>query len=142
VEVVGVGAELARQFQELLKQVLHVSLNPAGEDKTELMAVSKGIAQTITRGVRLAEKLKGKEWLDPKEQMEMIAENEMMKAAESIEKAAQRLAELKLKRDIISNIDTEVQSHIWDKSARMGKIPNLCHFSQLFKPSVCPIWFR
>jgi talin len=112
VEVVGEGTQLASQFQELLKQVLHVSSNPAGEDKTELMAVSKRIAQTVTQVVRLAEKLKGKEWLDPKEQMELIAENEMMKAAESIEKAAQRLAELKLKRDIISNMDSEVDSHI------------------------------
>ena len=66
-----------------------------------MMEVSKGIAQTVTRIARLVENIKGSDWIDPKLQMEMIAENEMKKAAESIERAAQRLAELKLKRDVV-----------------------------------------
>ena len=47
------------------------------------------------------EKLKGKDWIDKQGQMEMIAEKEMKKAADSIERAAQRLAELKLKRNVL-----------------------------------------
>jgi hypothetical protein len=31
---------------------------------------------------------------------------------------------------------------IWDKSPWWGKIPNMCHFSKIVKPSVWPIWFR
>ena len=92
---------LAKQFQELLQHVLKKSSHPDGQEKTKMMEVSKGIAQTVTRIARLVENIKGSDWIDPKEQMEMIAENEMKKAAESIERAAQRLAELKLKRDVV-----------------------------------------
>jgi talin len=92
---------LAKQFQELLQQVLKKGSHPDGQEKTKMMEVSKGIAQTVTRIARLVENIKGSDWIDPKLQMEMIAENEMKKAAESIERAAQRLAELKLKRDVV-----------------------------------------
>ena len=64
----------------------------------ELLNMSKAIGETIVRIAQLSEQLKGKEWLDPLEQAELIAENEMMKAAESIEQAAKRLADIKKKK--------------------------------------------
>lgn len=95
------GEDLAKEFQDLLRQVLEVSNSPSAEKKGELMSTSKGIAETVTKMAKLAEKLKGKDWIDKQGQMEMIAEREMKKAADSIERAAQRLAELKLKRNIL-----------------------------------------
>ena len=95
------GEELAKEFQDLLRQVLEVSKSPSAEKKGELMSTSKGIAETVTKMAKLAEKLKGKDWIDKQGQMEMIAEKEMKKAADSIERAAQRLAELKLKRHVL-----------------------------------------
>lgn len=87
-------------MQALLDQVLHVSSNPEWENKKVLMDISREIARGVTRMVELAERLKARDWVDPREQMELVAEREMMKAAESIERAAQRLAELKLKKEI------------------------------------------
>ena len=76
--------------------------NAEGEEKVaaqkELLNMSKAIGDTIVRVAQLSEQLKGKEWLDPLEQAELIAENEMMKAAESIEQAAKRLADIKKKK--------------------------------------------
>ena len=76
--------------------------NAEGEEKVaaqkELLNMSKAIGETIVRIAQLSEQLKGKEWLDPLEQAELIAENEMMKAAESIEQAAKRLADIKKKK--------------------------------------------
>ena len=95
------GEDLAKEFQDLLRQVLEVSKSPSAEKKGELMLTSKGIAETVTKMAKLAEKLKGKDWIDKQGQMEMIAEKEMKKAADSIERAAQRLAELKLKRHVL-----------------------------------------
>ena len=95
------GEDLAKEFQDLLRQVLDVSKNPSPDKKKGLMMTSKGIAETVTKMAKLAEKLKGKDWIDKQGQMEMIAEKEMKKAANSIERAAQRLAELKLKRNVL-----------------------------------------
>ena len=93
--------KLDNQLQVLLRQVMEVK-NAEGEEKVaaqkELLNMSKAIGETIVRIAQLSEQLKGKEWLDPLEQAELIAENEMMKAAESIEQAAKRLADIKKKK--------------------------------------------
>ena len=93
--------KLDNQLQVLLRQMMAVK-NAEGEEKVaaqkELLNMSKAIGETIVRIAQLSEQLKGKEWLDPLEQAELIAENEMMKAAESIEQAAKRLADIKKKK--------------------------------------------
>ena len=93
--------KLDNQLQVLLRQMMEVK-NAEGEEKVaaqkELVNMSKAIGETIVRIAQLSEQLKGKEWLDPLEQAELIAENEMMKAAESIEQAAKRLADIKKKK--------------------------------------------
>ena len=48
---------------------------------------------------KIAEKLKGKDWVNPNDPM-LIAENELMNAAQSIEMAAIRLAELRPKQEL------------------------------------------
>ena len=93
--------KLDNQLQVLLRQMMEVK-NAEGEEKVaaqkELLNMSKAIGETIVRIAQLSEQLKGKEWLDPLEQAELIAEKEMMKAAESIEQAAKRLADIKKKK--------------------------------------------
>merc|ERR1719430_2142444 len=109
------GEDLAKEFQDLLRQVLDVSKNPSPDKKKGLMMTSKGIAETVTKMAKLAEKLKGKDWIDKQGQMEMIAEKEMKKAADSIERAAQRLAELKLKRNVLDeNEEVSLENMTFD----------------------------
>merc|ERR1712013_343466 len=62
--------------------------------KAELMNISRQIAQTATMMAQVAEKLKGSDWVDPEDPM-LIAENELLSAAEAIEQAAKNLAILR-----------------------------------------------
>ena len=100
------GSKLGAQFQELLRKMVAVGKTiQSGEEEEEevaqreLLAASKAVGETVIRIANLSEQLKGNEWLDPLEQAEVIAENEMMKAAESIEKAAKRLEDIKKKKN-------------------------------------------
>ena len=99
------GSKLGQQFQELLRQMVVVGrLSQGGEEdeeaaQRELLAASKAVGETVIRIAQLSQQLKGNEWLDPLAQAEVIAENEMMKAAESIEKAAKRLEDIKKKKN-------------------------------------------
>lgn len=95
------GKELSAKLQAMLSQVLVVSSNPTPEGKKQLTMMSKGCAESIKKMSLLTEKLKGQK--KAKEPVMMVAEDEMKKAAESIEKAGIRLAELKLKRHVIGN---------------------------------------
>ena len=99
------GTKLGQQFQELLRQMVVVGRSSQnGEEdeeaaQRELLAASKAVGETVIRIAQLSQQLKGNEWLDPLEQAEVIAEKEMMKAAESIEKAAKRLEDIKKKKN-------------------------------------------
>eukprot|EP00092_Neocalanus_flemingeri_P085334 GFUD01107374.1.p1 GENE.GFUD01107374.1~~GFUD01107374.1.p1 ORF type:complete len:1009 (+),score=319.61 GFUD01107374.1:263-3028(+) len=93
------GYELASQYQNLLNQVMVGVKHPSKESKEEVMNISRKIAQTVTKMAKLSEKLKGGDWVDPDDPM-LIAENELLSAAQSIEKAAKRLATLRPKKEI------------------------------------------
>jgi len=101
------GSKLGAQFQELLRKMVAVGKwIQSGEEEEEeevaqreLLAASKAVGETVIRIANLSQQLKGNEWLDPLAQAEVIAENEMMKAAESIEKAAKRLEDIKKKKN-------------------------------------------
>ena len=97
----GEGKELAAKLQAMLGQVLVVSSSPTPEAKKQLTVMSKGCAESIKKISLLTEKLKGQK--KAKQPVMMVAEDEMKKAAESIEKAGVRLAELKLKRHVIGD---------------------------------------
>ena len=64
------------------------------EAKANLPTISRKIAQCVTVLAQTAELLKGADWVDPDDPM-LIAENELLGAAQSIEKAAKKLSTLK-----------------------------------------------
>ena len=90
------GHNLASQYQDLLKHVLLSVTNSSSHSKTEVLSISRQIAQTATLMAQVAEKLKGSDWVDPDDPM-LIAENELLSAAEAIEQAAKNLAVLRPK---------------------------------------------
>jgi len=97
------GYELASQFQNLLNQVMIGVKNPSKESKEEVMNISRNIAIGVTKMAKMSEKLKGEDWVDPEDPM-LIAENELLNAALSIEKAAKRLATLRPKKEVSSQV--------------------------------------
>ena len=102
-EALQSGYELASQYQNLLNQVMVGVKNPSKESKAEVMNISRNIAQTVTKMAKLSEKLKGGDWVDPDDPM-LIAENELLNAALSIEKAAKRLATLRPKKEVSGQV--------------------------------------
>jgi len=97
-QAVQAGHDVAVQYRELLQLVMHVLNKPTMEAKQNLPTVSRKIAQCVTVLAQTAELLKGADWVDPDDPM-LIAENELLGAAQSIEKAAKKLASLKPRRE-------------------------------------------
>merc|ERR1719370_2621331 len=93
-QAVQSGHDVAVQYRELLQLVMHILNKPTMEAKQNLPTVSRKIAQCVTVLAQTAELLKGADWVDPDDPM-LIAENELLGAAQSIEKAAKKLATLK-----------------------------------------------
>ena len=87
------------QFRELLQLVMHILNKPTMESKNALPNVSRKIAQCVTVLAQTAELLKGADWVDPDDPM-LIAENELLGAAQSIEKAAKKLSTLKPRKEV------------------------------------------
>ena len=67
---------------------------PTHDTKHRLLAVSKKVASSVSDVVQVAEKLKGNDLVDPDDPT-VIAENELLGAANAIEAAAKKLANLK-----------------------------------------------
>ncbi|XP_028257233.1 talin-2 isoform X1 [Parambassis ranga] len=90
------GSECTAGYIELLEQVLLVLQKPTAEQKQQLAACSKRVAGAVTELIQTAEAMKdgGSEWVDP-EDPTVIAENELLGAAASIEAAAKKLEQLK-----------------------------------------------
>jgi len=81
--------------------VMHILNKPTIEAKNNLPNISRKIAQCVTVLAQTAELLKGQDWVDPDDPM-LIAENELLGAAQSIEKAAKKLSTLKPRKEISS----------------------------------------
>lgn len=92
------GQQLADEYRVLLQAVQTVTTK-AGSDKTQLTIISRRIAQYVTELVAVAEQLKGTDWVDPDDPT-VIAENELLGAAASIDAAAKKLAGLRPRRSI------------------------------------------
>ncbi|KRT81226.1 hypothetical protein AMK59_5662, partial [Oryctes borbonicus] len=90
------GHECAQQFRELLLAILHGNTVDA---KSTLPLISRRIAQSVTELVAVAELLKGSDWVDPNDPT-VIAENELLGAAASIDAAAKKLANLRPRKSI------------------------------------------
>ena len=80
---------------------MHILNKPTTEAKNNLPNISRKIAQCVTVLAQTAEMLKGQDWVDPDDPM-LIAENELLGAAQSIEKAAKKLSTLKPRKEISS----------------------------------------
>ncbi|KDR19212.1 Talin-1 [Zootermopsis nevadensis] len=95
------GHDVAVQYRELLQTVLHIQSRPGGaaDAKQSLPPISRRIAQCVTELVTSAELLKGTDWVDPDDPT-VIAENELLGAAASIDAAAKKLASLRPRRSI------------------------------------------
>lgn len=95
------GHDVAVQYRELLQTVLHILSRPGGaaDAKQSLPPISRRIAQCVTELVTSAELLKGTDWVDPDDPT-VIAENELLGAAASIDAAAKKLASLRPRRSV------------------------------------------
>ncbi|KAK9301347.1 hypothetical protein QLX08_006276 [Tetragonisca angustula] len=92
------GHDVAINYRELLQAILQIS-SRSGDAKHTLPPISRKIAQSVTELVAAAELLKGTDWVDPDDPT-VIAENELLGAAASIDAAAKKLASLRPRKSI------------------------------------------
>ncbi|XP_071567528.1 talin-1 isoform X2 [Temnothorax nylanderi] len=92
------GHDVAINYRELLQAILQIA-SRSGDAKHTLPVISRKIAQSVTELVAVAELLKGNDWVDPDDPT-VIAENELLGAAASIDAAAKKLASLRPRRSI------------------------------------------
>lgn len=85
------GAAVGIAYRDLLKGVLN---GCSAEDR---MNLSRCVAKCVADLVAMAHLLKGSDWIDP-EDPTVIAENELLGAAASIDAAAKKLANLRPRR--------------------------------------------
>uniref|UniRef100_A0A146KWR6 Talin-1 n=3 Tax=Lygus hesperus TaxID=30085 RepID=A0A146KWR6_LYGHE len=97
------GQQLADEYRVLLQTVQSVTTK-VSQDKTQLTLVSRRLAQYVTELVAVAEQLKGSDWVDPDDPT-VIAENELLGAAASIDAAAKKLASLRPRKSISQEAD-------------------------------------
>lgn len=86
----------SQAYCDVLNHVSVVISAPSVEEKQKFHALSKRVAYSVGEVVKTAELLKGNELVNP-DDPNVIAENELLGAAASIEAAAKKLAELKPK---------------------------------------------
>ncbi|XP_043256416.1 talin-1 isoform X4 [Colletes gigas] len=92
------GHDVAINYRELLQAILQIA-SRSGDAKHTLPPISRKIAQSVTELVAVAELLKGNDWVDP-DDPKVIAENELLGAAASIDAAAKKLASLRPRRSV------------------------------------------
>ena len=92
------GHDVAINYRELLQTILQIA-SRSNESKHLLLPISRKIAQSVTELVAVAEILKGNDWVDPDDPT-VIAENELLGAAASIDAAAKKLASLRPRRNV------------------------------------------
>ncbi|XP_025831317.1 talin-2 isoform X1 [Agrilus planipennis] len=102
--ILQAGLDCAHQSRELLSIILQ-----GNDAKHALPQQSRLIAQSVTELVTVAELLKGSDWTEP-DDFTIIAENELLGAAASIDAAAKKLAGLQPRKQITK--DNDVDAHI------------------------------
>lgn len=100
------GQDVAMQYRQLLETVLTILSRPGDtkQGKQGLPPISRRIAQSVTELVAVAELLKGTDWVDPDDPT-VIAENELLGAAASIDAAAKKLASLRPRKSVTQEAD-------------------------------------
>ena len=87
-QTLELSSGVAVQYRDLLASIV------TGQDRAQVMEASRVIAQNALLLAGLAERMKGEDWVDPEDPM-LIAENELLSAAEAIEQAARNLETLR-----------------------------------------------
>ncbi|KAH8306929.1 hypothetical protein KR044_001207 [Drosophila immigrans] len=100
VRTLEAGTAVAESYRELLNGILH---NCSADDR---MHLSRRVAKCVTDLVAMARLLKGSDWIDP-EDPTVIAENELLGAAASIDAAAKKLASLRPRRQADVKIELD-----------------------------------
>uniref|UniRef100_T1J0N6 FERM domain-containing protein n=1 Tax=Strigamia maritima TaxID=126957 RepID=T1J0N6_STRMM len=98
------GRDCALTYRELLQVVDQTVTKSTYELKQTLITISRKIATCVTEIVTSAEMLKGSDWVDPDDPT-VIAENELLGAASSIEAAAKKLANLRPRKSFSQDVD-------------------------------------
>lgn len=96
---IDAGVSIAVSYRDLLEGVLK------GCSADERMHLSRRVAKCVTDLVAMAQLLKGSDWVDP-EDPTVIAENELLGAAASIDAAAKKLANLRPRRNDVKVSDS------------------------------------
>ncbi|XP_017042490.1 talin-2 isoform X2 [Drosophila ficusphila] len=94
------GTAVGESYRDLLSGILH---NCSADDR---MHLSRRVAKCVTDLVAMARLLKGSDWIDP-EDPTVIAENELLGAAASIDAAAKKLASLRPRRQADVKIELD-----------------------------------
>ena len=84
--------------------ILHGLNNKDIDNNAEVGEAAKRIVASSKSMTQLTERLKGQNYVDPNDPM-LIAENELLSAAQSIELAAKRLAELKPRQEVKGQVN-------------------------------------
>ena len=93
------GHSLSSQYYNLLTNILVGVQNDSHDLREDILEISRSIAASTAEVTKLAEKVAGKDLVDPEDPM-VIAEKELFNAAESIELAAKRLAALRPREEV------------------------------------------
>ncbi|XP_065576606.1 talin-1-like isoform X2 [Artemia franciscana] len=108
------GRQTAVQYRELLIMVLQILSRPGpnSDIKAQFPMISKEIALSVTNLVASAELLKANDWEDPEDPV-VIAENELIGAAKSIDAAANKLSKLvpKERERVSKEVDETLSFH-------------------------------
>ena len=94
------GRSCTVTYLDLLKHVDATFANPTPEKKKQLLRLSETVAKKVVDLTKEVEALKGEDWVNPNDPA-VIAENELLKAAASIEAAARKLEELQPRREVV-----------------------------------------
>ncbi|CAH1732138.1 talin-1-like isoform X1 [Aphis gossypii] len=95
------GHNISQEYRKLLQTVLFIISKPnsSSDSKHMLQTISRMIAQYVTELISVTETIKGNDWVSP-EDPTIIAENELLGAAESIDAAAKKLASLRPRKSV------------------------------------------
>ncbi|KAK2183018.1 hypothetical protein NP493_327g02013 [Ridgeia piscesae] len=91
------GRFSAVAYRDLLCQVSSTMQKPTATSRQELAMLSKKVASGVTEIVHAAEAIKGSDWVDPNDPT-VIAERELLGAANKIEAAARKLSQLQARK--------------------------------------------
>ena len=98
------ACNLSTEYKNLLNLILHGLNNKDIDNNAEVGEAAKRIVASSKSMTQLTERLKGQNYVDPNDPM-LIAENELLSAAQSIELAAKRLAELKPRQEVKGQVN-------------------------------------